>query len=141
MARGKRPIIISIVAGWLIVCSIVGTIVFVTVIPRVETIDTDGEQAQWIVEHLGRGGILAVVLVVYAFAGSMGFGLWRLRSWGRKALLATSIVMVVFSVVSGSVSMARTHQFDFGVLVSVLVCGWPLYYFNRPKIKDLFAPK
>jgi hypothetical protein len=118
---------------------VIGAIVFVATIPRVEAIRTDGEQAQWIVEHLGKGGILAVVLIVYAFAGSTGVGLWRLRSWGRKALLAASAVLVVISVVWGSISIARVHEFEFGAAVNVLVFGWPLYYFNRTKIKALFA--
>jgi hypothetical protein len=141
MVHKKRPVLISIVAGWLILCSAVGAIVFVATIPRVETIRTDGEQAEWIVEHLGRGGLLAVSLVVYAFAGSMGFGLWRLRSWGRRALLATSVVLVAFSIVWGSMAIARTHQFSVDAVVNALVFGWPLYYFNRGNIKALFAPE
>src|SRR6266550_2874709 len=141
MAHRRRPVVVSIVAGWLIVCSVVGTIVFAATIPRVETVQTDGEQAQWIVDHLGRWGLLAATLGVYAFGGSMGFGLWRLRSWGRWALLATSVVLAAFSILWGSVATARTHQFSFDALVNALVFGWPLYYFNRTKIKVLFAPE
>jgi hypothetical protein len=136
----KRPVLISIVAGWLILCSVVGAIVFVATIPRVETIQTDGEQAEWIMEHLGKGGLLAVSLIVYAFAGSMGFGLWRLLSWGRWALLATSVVLVAFSIVWGSVAVARTHHFSIDAVINALVFGWPLYYFNRRSIKALFEP-
>jgi hypothetical protein len=139
MTSKKRPVLISIVAGWLVLCSVVGTIVFVATIPRVETIDAFGEQGQWIVEHFGRGGILAAGLVIYVFAGSTGVGLWRLRSWGRKALLAASGAMVAICVLWGSISIARAHEFDFGAVVNVLVFGWPMYYFNRSRIKTLFA--
>ena len=141
MAHKKRPILISIVAGWLIVCSVVGIIVFTIVIPRVETIQTNGPQAERIVECLGRGGLLAVSLVVYAVAGSIGLGLWRLRSWGRWAMLATAALLVAFSIVWGIIATAQTHQFNFNALVNALVFGWPLYYFNRTKIKALFAPE
>jgi hypothetical protein len=123
----------------LVLCSVVGTIVFVATIPRVENIDANGEQARWVVEHLGRGGILAVSLVIYAFAGSTGVGLWRLRSWGRKAFLVASGALVVICVVFGSIATARAHEIDFGAVVNVLVFGWPMYYFNRSKIKTLFA--
>jgi len=140
MVHKRRPVLISIVAGWLILCSVVGAIVFVATIPSVETIQTDGEQAEWIVERLGRGGLLAILLVVYAFAGSMGFGLWRMRSWGRWALLATSVVLVAFSTVWGGVAVVRTHHFSVDAFVNALVFGWPLYYFNRRNIKALFAP-
>jgi hypothetical protein len=139
MARRNRPVLVSVVAGWLILCSVVGVIVLVATIPRFEAIRSDGEQAQWIVEHLGKGGILAVTLVVYAVAGSTGVGLWKLQSWGRRALLAASAVLVAICVVWGSISIARAHEFDFGAAVNLLVFGWPLYYFNRTKIKALFA--
>ena len=136
MIRKKRPVLISIVAGWLVLCSVVGTIIFVATIPRVETIDANGEQSQWIVEHLGRGGILAASLVIYAFVGSTGVGLWRLRSWGRKALLAASGALVAICVVWGSISTARAHEFDFGSVVNVLVFGWPMLLLQPLKNKD-----
>lgn len=84
MVRAKRPKLVSFVAGWLIVCSVVGALVFSVVIPGVEAIRAEGELAQSIVAHLGRYGLLAVTLVVYAFAASTGYGLWTLRAWGGE---------------------------------------------------------
>jgi hypothetical protein len=47
--------------------------------------------------------------------------------------------MVAICVLWGSISIARAHEFDFGAVVNVLVFGWPMYYFNRSRIKTLFA--
>jgi hypothetical protein len=135
----KRPKIVSFVAGYLIVCSLIGSLVFIAVIPRVDTIQTSGEQARWIVDHLGRGGLLAVTLIVYLLAGSTGVGLWRLRSWGRLSMLLASAALVGISVVVGTVTAVRQHEFDLNALIIAVVFGWPLYYFNRAKIKALFA--
>jgi len=139
MPGQKRPKVVSLVAGWLILCSIVGVVVFSVTLPRVDTIRTDGEQAQWIVEHLGRGGLLAVTLVVYLIAGSTGIGLWRLRPWGRAAILLVSAALVAVSIVVLGVTAVKDHSFDVNAVVLGIVFGWPLYYFNRPKIKALFT--
>ncbi len=139
MVRKKRPIVVSILAGWLIICSVVGAIVFTAVIPQVDVIKTDTEQARWIVDRLGRGDLLTISLVAYALAGSVGFGLWRLRPWGRRALLLTSAWLVAFGVAVAVLVAIRAHAFDVDALVNTIAFGWPLYYFNRPKIKAAFA--
>lgn len=139
MIQQKRPKIISLVAGWLIICSVVGALVFTVVIPSVDAIQTNGEQARWIMERLGRSGLLVLTLTVYAFAGAMGVGLWTLRPWGRVAMLLASAALVATATVVGIVTAIRQHAFDTNSLILAIVFGWPLYYFNRPKIKSLFT--
>lgn len=138
MPRQKRPKIITAVAGWLIVCSVVGVVVFSLTIPRVDAIQTDGEQAGWIVDHLGRSGLLTITLIVYLCAGSTGVGLWRLRPWGRQAIILISAALVAVSVVLCSITAVRAHALDANAAILAIVFGWPLYYFNRPKIRNLF---
>ena len=135
----KRPKLISFVAGWLVICSVVGVVVFSAVIPTVDTIQTNGEQAQWIVDHLGRVGLFVVALAVYAFAGATGVGLWRLRLWGRMGILLASGALVITSLIVCSVAVFRQHSLDVNALILAIVFGWPFYYFNRPKIKSLFT--
>jgi hypothetical protein len=135
----KRPKLISFVAGWLVVCSVVGVVVFSAVIPTVDAIQTEGEQAQWIADHLGRVGLLIAALGVYAFAGATGVGLWRLRLWGRMGILLASGALVLTSVVVCVLAVLRQHSFDVNALILAIVFGWPLYYFNRPTIKSLFT--
>ena len=119
-------------------CSVVGAIVFSVVIPTVDTIQTDGDSARWIVEHVGRGGLLVFALVVYVFAATIGVGLWKLLEWARVGMLCASAALLTVCVVFGTVSAAKTHQVNTGVLVNAVVFGWPLYYFNRLKIRSLF---
>lgn len=139
MPRQKRPKIITALAGWFIICSIVGALVFSVTIPRVDAIQADGEQARWVVDHLGRSGLLAITLIVYLCAGSTGVGLWRLRPWGRQAILLISAALVAVSLVVGSITAIRAHALDANAVILAIVFGWPLYYFNRPKIKNLFV--
>jgi hypothetical protein len=139
MLEAKRPKIVSLVAGWLIVCSVGGALVFAFVIPTVETINAEGELAESVVAYLGRYGILAVTLIIYAFAGLTGYGLWTLRTWGRLAILAASAVLVGVSIVALAVTLLRAHSFNWNALINGAVFGWPLYYFNRPKIRALFT--
>lgn len=135
----KRPKIVSLLAGWLVLCSVVGAAVFTATLSSATPIQTDGDTAQWIVERLGRGGLLAVTLTAYVIAGSVGFGLWKLRHWGRLGILVVSVVLVAVSFIVGAIVAIKAHQFDTGALVLAVVFGWPLYYFNRPRIKALFT--
>jgi len=139
VSRAKRPKLVSFVAGWLIVCSAVGALVFSIVIPSVTSIQTDGELAQSIVAALGRYGLLTVTLVVYAFAGATGYGLWTLRRWGWVALMAASTLLVTVCIVVGAQSAFRAHVFDWAAWINSLVFDWHLYYFNRRRIKGLFV--
>ncbi len=135
----KRPKIISLLAGWLILCSAIGVVILSITISTVDSIQTNGEMANWIVDHVGRGGLLSITLIVYAIAGSIGFGLWRLRQWGRLGLLVLSSALVSISFVIGGIAALKAHTFDGGALLLAVVFGWPLYYFNRPPIKALFT--
>ena len=135
----KRPKIVSLVAGWLVLCSVVGVVVFSITIPTVDTIQMNGSASQWIVERMGRGGLLGCALLLYGFAGTLGFGLWKLRAWARLGALLASIALVGTSLISGIVTVVKAHELDINSIVLMLIFGWPLYYFNRPKIKALFT--
>jgi hypothetical protein len=113
--------------------------VFSFVILTVDTIQTDGDAARWIVEHVGRGGILAFMLALYLLAGTIGTGLLRLVKWARVGMLCASGALLTGCVVFGIFGVARTHHLDTGVIVNAVVFGWPLYYFNRPQIRSLFT--
>ncbi len=135
MPKPKRPTVITLLAGWLIVCSVVGIVVFSLVLPKVDTIQTEGPLAEWIVEHLGRAGLLVVTLIVYSVAGSTGVGLWKLRAWGRNLALLASLSLAAMSVVVGIITAVKDHAFNLNALVLLIVFGWPMYYFNRPGVK------
>lgn len=135
----RRPKFISFVAGWLIVCAVVGAVVFSVTIPTVDSIETNGDSVRWIVEHFGRGGLLAMILAVYAYVATIGVGLWMMRSWGRLALLVTSVALVAVCIVAFGVAAVRNRSVDFAALINAVVFGWPLYYFNRRKIRMLFT--
>jgi hypothetical protein len=65
-------------------------------------------------------------------------GLWKLRAWARVATVFTSTVIVAICVLLGIVSTVTARAFDSSALILTAVFGWPIYYFNLPKIKALF---
>jgi hypothetical protein len=143
VVRRKRPIIISIFAGWLIACSFLGTVVFSLVIPQIETIQNDGsELSMWIVERLGKYGILAIGLSIYLFAFFLGYGLWNLQPWSRKAMFWISAIFVAIYISWAIISFAhQTFGEALGILLCAIIFSLPLYYLNRANIRALFISK
>ena len=143
MAERKRPVLISIFAGWLIGCSVLGAVVFSVVFPQIETMQTDGsELSLWIVDRLGKYGILAVCLCVYLFTFFLGRGLWTLQPWSREAMLWGSSVCVASYVCWAMVALFHRSFGDvFGIILGAIIFSLPLFYFHRANIKKLFVSK
>ena len=143
MVKQKRPILISIFAGWLMSCSVFGAVVFSVVLPQVNTIQNDGSEfSMWVVDRLGRYGILTICLFACLFAFCFGWGLWNLQPWSRKAMLCVSGIFAATYVCWAMLSYAHRSFGDaLGIFLCAIIFSLPLYYLNRSKIKDLFASK
>jgi hypothetical protein len=105
----------------MIVCSVVGVIVFSITIPTVDTIRANGQSAQWIVDHLRSRRHFSGSVCNISVGGD---------SW--SGTLETAGVLL------GIVSTVTARAFDSSALILTAVFGWPIYYFNLPKIKALF---
>ena len=54
-------------------------------------------------------------------------------------MLFASGALVLTCIVVGSVTAVKEHAFDASALILAIMFGWPLYYFNRPKVRLLFT--
>jgi len=54
-------------------------------------------------------------------------------------MLFASCALVLTCIVVGSVTAVKEHAFDASALILAIMFGWPLYYFNRPKVRLLFT--
>ncbi len=90
---------------------------------------------------VGTGMIVAFILLVCAFLFCvLGFGLWKLRNWGRIA----NLVLCSLGLVGSSVGLmwAIVHFRIFGVLISsvrVSIDLFVLWYLSQPHVRQAFA--
>ena len=100
------------------------------------------------VESSGMGTMLAgagafvgiVVLILAALYFLVGFGLWKLKSWGR----ILTIIFVALGLVSAALGLfSSLAPFQAGVLARQLfVCLldiWIIIYLLKPHVKQAFS--
>lgn len=138
----KRPVGITILACVFLWIGCLGSLVlpfFLTSdAPRIWT-ELTGTMSQ----HYGwiRFGVYPfrffwyLIYVAYAF---IGFGLWKLRDWARRAVLGFSIFIgPIFALywlfTTKPISMAVAS-----VIWTVFVLGWIVFYLNRPRVRFVF---
>ena len=73
--------------------------------------------------------------VAYAF---IGFGLWKLRNWARKSVLAVSLFSIAISLFAVPFLV---KPWDFGVAIAIGMVppfAWIAWYVNRPRVRFAF---
>ena len=74
----------------------------------------------------------------------VGLGLWRLRPWARKVVLVVSSLNVFLAVFYFWLCLGQLDTIGFrgftAAFLQIPLYGWPLYYFNKAKVQELFGP-
>ncbi len=96
----------------------------------------------------GMGGTLAmlgafagvVMLILAALYLVVGFGLWKLRSWGRML----AIILVALGMLAALAGLVKSFMpLHVGVvvweLIVIAIDVWILWYFFRPHVKQAFG--
>jgi len=88
--------------------------------------------------------VFCIKIVLATLLFSAGIGVWKLRSWGRKAILIQSVLslayhtpMMILSIAIGAIGVTHTFVTSlnlFVIVFSLLV----LWYFNRSSVKAQF---
>ncbi len=145
MAERQRTAIIGILAGLLIILSTVHGIAFVIGFSKISSLHIASNvppSEVAVLNFLGKNGVLGVILLFDVAVFCIGIGLWRLRPWARKVVLVVSVVSIFIALFFVGLCL---FQFDLRGFVDVclqaLLWGWWLYYFNRARVKELFAPQ
>ncbi len=88
--------------------------------------------------------LIVVVLLFTLLYAVAGFGMWRLRKWGRLLTMAFSVISVLFALAGVLTQNRRLQTGDpqlqvFFVLLWISVNVWILYYLTRPHVKQAFG--
>ncbi len=89
--------------------------------------------------HIGAYPAFLAWFLCYVAYVFIGFGLWRLRNWARRAVLGLMIfgagVGALFTVAS-----IRPAAFAFAMIVGiVLPLAWIIWYLKRPLVRSAFG--
>jgi hypothetical protein len=73
----------------------------------------------------------------FLWMGATGFGLWRLLPWARNAIIAASFLGVC-SGIERLIEFRYAHTCRSVDLTNTLLSSALLYYFARPRVKQVF---
>ena len=77
-----------------------------------------------------------LLYVAYAF---IGFGLWKLRAWARRAVLGILIFGLVVGLI-GTLVFTRPASMALAMLTWVaFFLGWQIWYLMRPRVRYVFS--
>lgn len=100
-----------------------------------------GQSTAWVafLVHFGKYPFLVVWFSAYVAYAFIGFGLWKLRNWARKAVLGLSIFCALASILIEPFFI-RPIVLLFPMLVGmVLPCAWLIWYLERPRVRFVFG--
>jgi len=78
----------------------------------------------------------AIWYLLYAAYAFIGFGLWKLKNWARKAVLA---ILVFGLVTSFLLPRLFGNAGAMSIIGSVLFFVWMLWYLLRPRVRFAFG--
>lgn len=87
------------------------------------------------IEFLGKGGVLAITLLIDAAIITLGVGLWNLRQWARIVLIVVSALNLLSRLLSFYSTLAQESTFSLAALCSAIFYIWLLYYLNTPNTR------
>jgi len=152
-SKPKRPIGITLLAGVFLWIGCIGSVLFPIFLifglatDMVNDITVEvGPSHPWLRPAVRVGGYFLVLIwyLLYVAYACIGFGLWKLRDWARKAVLG----LAVFSAVAGVLvvpfirepaAMAGAAMTVAAVVWLVLPFAWLVWYLKRPRVRFAFG--
>jgi hypothetical protein len=141
--QNKRPLIITCLSILLMMFFGLGFPIFLFKRYPQESVDFVASQCgltAFLARHYGVEALSAAAALFSLAAGVIGFGLWRLLPWARVAMIVVSF-SAVCSGIEQLIEFKCTHSCRSVDLTSLLVFGVLLYYFSRPKIRQVFPTR
>jgi hypothetical protein len=138
----KRPLFLTIFAGWLMLSGLVSPVFLVIACDQnfADSLASRPEMGAWqfIANHFGSAGVALVGFFMMLSAGIIGFGLWRMYPWARLAVIGIAGASTLW----GGYEIIRTilahNRVDLVMLIAWLIYAVPIYYFQRRNLKLLF---
>ncbi len=140
----KRPLGVTLFAviyswiGWL--GSIALLVMAVTGgLPDVQRTFVSGFTEPGVFLRVGAWIAVGIWWLFYVIYGVLGFGLWKLREWSRRAVLGISLSFAVLCVVILPFFL-KSMILLFPVLTGmILFTGWQVWYLTRPEVRYAFS--
>jgi hypothetical protein len=100
-----------------------------------------GQSAAWIrfLVHFGKYPFLLAWFAAYVAYAFIGFGLWKLRNWARKAVIGISILGIAISPVLMPFLFRPVLSLLISLAGMALPFGWIIWYLNRPRVRFVFG--
>lgn len=95
----------------------------------------------------GAGAVIGAALGVFclvfaAISGTVGFGLWNLKEWGRILQIIFAAIGALFQVLG---LLGAMIHFRMGAMLWNVIWlafhAWVIFYLVQPQIKAAFAPR
>lgn len=80
-----------------------------------------------------------IVYLVYVAYAVIGFGLWKLKNWARKAVIGISLIGMVAGAIAAPFIRGSWTMSLATLSGSVLPFAWIGWYLYRPRVKFSFA--
>jgi hypothetical protein len=142
--KQKRPVGITLLAAAFLWIGCLGTLFFPIIV------FSGGTTTLW---RLIAGGVIHseswlritsylfvstwfLFYVAYAF---IGFGLWKLRNWARKAILALMEFFAVVSILALPFLVRLAAMAIAAVIYTSLFFAWTVWYLKRPRVCFAFG--
>ena len=130
----KRPIVITIIAGWIIFCQVLALIIFLSmnIIFRGKIVDAPDLSKNFFVF---AAGFMAIFLA---------YGLLRLREWARMLLILaimssilSNILIFILNVIY-SIDPSQLKNQYYIIPISIILSVVVIYYLATERIKNAF---
>ena len=79
---------------------------------------------------------IGMSILNFAIAASLGIALFKLRNWGRWAVIAVGVYWLLLLPREASAAQGIVDIVYAGI--RTLFCVWVIWYLSRPKIKAAF---
>ena len=146
-SKRKRPLLVTLLACMFLWIGCLGSLFFpVFLLTGLASTMWDeaavgAQSGAWIrfLVHFGKYPVLFAWFSAYVAYAFIGFGLWKLRNWARKAVIGISILgIVLFPVMGPFFTMSTPIPILLASLLWLVVpLGWLIWYLRRPRV--LFA--
>jgi hypothetical protein len=142
--RVQRPLGVRLLAGLFLLIGCFGCVVLPLSVASGDEVAT-GEalltpfvaSPAWV--RFDVYAILFLWLAAYVLYPWIGYGLWHLREWARKAVLWI-LALTALATLIGVLIFARPVWLVLPVLAGMAIpIGWQVWYLRRPEVRDAFA--
>jgi hypothetical protein len=147
-SKSKRPVGITILAGVFLWTGCLGSILFPIVLifsglatDMVNDLAGVGQSHPWLRPAVRVGAYLLVLIwyLLYVAYACIGFGLWKLRNWARKAVLGLSLLSVVAGVLVVPFAGLPPAMSGAWIVSWISLWAWLAWYLMRPRVRFAFG--